>query len=136
MIYEFELKEKAIGKARPRFSYKMGRMYTPSATQKFEQKVKNAFLEKYTLKELSDKPIKAVIIAEFEPPKSISKKKRLELIEEVIDYTKKPDIDNISKIILDALNGIAYKDDNQISKLEVIKRYSYENKIIVKLEEN
>lgn len=114
----------------------MGRMYTPPATQKFEQKIKNAFLEKYTLKELSDKPIKAVIIAEFEPPKSISKKKRLELIEEVIDYTKKPDIDNISKIILDALNGIAYKDDNQISKLEVIKRYSYENKIIVKLEEN
>lgn len=113
----------------------MGRMYTPTATQKFEQKVKNAFLEKYKLKELSDKPIKAVIIAEFEPPKSISKKKRLELIEEVIDYTKKPDIDNISKIILDALNGIAYKDDNQISKLEVIKRYSYENKIIVKLED-
>lgn len=131
-----KLKKKQLENGRPRFSYKMGRMYTPPATQKFEQKVKNAFLEKYTLKELSDKPIKAVIIAEFEPPKSISKKKRLELIEEVIDYTKKPDIDNISKIILDALNGIAYKDDNQISKLEVIKRYSYENKIIVKLEEN
>lgn len=113
----------------------MGRMYTPSATQKFEQKVKNAFLEKYTLKELSDKPIKAVIIAEFEPPKSISKKKRLELIEEVIDYTKKPDIDNISKIILDALNGVAYKDDNQVAELRVYKKYGYENKIIVKLEE-
>ena len=47
-------------------------MYTPSATQKFEQKVKNAFLEKYTLKELSDKPIKALIIVEIDPPKSIS----------------------------------------------------------------
>lgn len=113
----------------------MGRMYTPSATQKFEQKVKNAFLEKYTLKELSDKPIKAVIIAEFEPPKSISKKKRLELIEEVIDYTKKPDIDNISKIILDGLNGVAYKDDSQVCKLEIIKRYDYENRILVELEE-
>lgn len=114
----------------------MGRMYTPTATQKFEQKVKNAFLEKYTLKELSDKPIKAVIIAEFEPPKSISKKKRLELIEEVISYTKKPDIDNIAKIILDGLNGVAYKDDNQVAELRVYKRYGYENKIVVKLEEN
>lgn len=113
----------------------MGRMYTPSATQKFEQKVKNTFLEKYKLEKLLDKPIKALIIVEFEPPKSISKKKRLELIEEVIDYTKKPDIDNISKIILDALNGVAYKDDSQICRLEIYKRYGYENKIIVKLEE-
>lgn len=111
-------------------------MYTPTATQKFEQKVKNAFLEKYKLKELSDKPIKALIIAEFEPPKSISKKKRLELIEEVINYTKKPDIDNIAKIILDGLNGVAYKDDNQVAELRVYKRYGYENKIVVKLEEN
>ena len=113
----------------------MGRMYTPSATQKFEQKVKNAFLEKYTLKELSEKPIKALIIAEFEPPKSTSKKKRLELIEEVINYTKKPDIDNIAKIILDGLNGVVFKDDSQICRLEIYKRYGYENKIIVKLEE-
>lgn len=135
MIYEFELKEKAIGKARPRFSYKMGRMYTPSATQKFEQKVKNAFLEKYRLEKLLEKPIKALIIVEFEPPKSLSKKKRLELIEEVINYTKKPDIDNIAKIVLDGLNGVAYKDDSQIYRLEIYKRYGYENKIIVKLEE-
>lgn len=120
---------------RPRFSYKIGRMYTPSSTQNFEQKIKNAFLEKYNITELSDRPFKAVIIAEFEPPKSISNKKRLELIEEVINYTKKPDIDNIAKIILDALNGIAYKDDNQICVLEIVKKYSYENKIIVKLEE-
>lgn len=135
MIYEFELKEKAIGKARPRFSYKMGRMYTPSATQKFEQKVKNAFLEKYRLEKLLEKPIKALIIVEIEPPKSISKKKRLELIEQVINYTKKPDIDNIAKIVLDGLNGVAYKDDSQIYRLEIYKRYGYENKIIVKLEE-
>lgn len=120
---------------RPRFSYKIGRMYTPSATQKFEQKVKNAFLEKYKLEKLLEKPIKAVIIAEIEPPKSLSKKKRLELIEEVINYTKKPDIDNIAKIVLDGLNGVAYKDDSQICRLEVYKRYGYENKIIVKLED-
>ena len=120
---------------RPRFSYKMGRMYTPSATQKFEQKVKNAFLEKYRLEKLLEKPIKALIIVEIEPPKSLSKKKRLELIEEVISYTKKPDIDNIAKIILDGLNGVAYKDDSQVCKLEIIKRYDYENRILVKLEE-
>lgn len=113
----------------------MGRMYTPSATQKFEQKVKNAFLENYRLEKLLEKPIKVLIIVEIEPPKSISKKKRFELIEEVINYTKKPDIDNIAKIVLDGLNGVAYKDDSQVCKLEIIKRYDYENRILVELEE-
>ena len=53
-------------------------MYTPSATQKFEQKVKNAFLENYRLEKLLEKPIKVLIVVEIEPPKSLSKKKRFE----------------------------------------------------------
>lgn len=43
--------------------------------------------------------------------------------------------DNIAKAILDALNGIAYKDDAQIIELEVNKMYGEENKIYVELEE-
>ena len=52
-----------------------------------------------------------------------------------VDYTKKPDADNIAKIILDSLNGLAYKDDSQVSALMVLKDYGTENKIIVELEE-
>lgn len=37
--------------------------------------------------------------------------------------TIKPDTDNIAKSILDSLNGLAYKDDKQIVKLNVDKRY-------------
>ena len=37
--------------------------------------------------------------------------------------TKKPDADNIAKVICDALNGVAYGDDAQICKLCVSKRY-------------
>ena len=48
---------------------------------------------------------------------------------------KKPDADNIAKAILDSLNGLAYKDDNQIVDLSVKKEYGLENKIIVILEE-
>ena len=48
-------------------------------------------------------------------------KKRLQQIRDGEDFpTKKPDIDNIEKIIEDALNGLAYKDDSQI--VEVFKR--------------
>ena len=135
MRYSFEINEKPIGKQRPRFNSKTGRVYTPTATRSFEDKVKWAFTSKYNIEtQLSEKPFKAKIIAVFEPPKKISKKKREELLFKV-DYTKKPDADNIAKIILDSLNGLAYKDDSQVSALLVLKDYGEENKIIVELEE-
>lgn len=134
MKYSFEIKEKAIGKQRPRYSSKTHRMYTPTKTSTFEEKVKWAFKSKYNIEtELSTKPFKAKIIAVFEPAKSLSKKKKEELL--YSEYTKKPDADNIAKIILDSLNELAYKDDNQVAELLVLKQYGDENKIIVELEE-
>ena len=38
--------------------------------------------------------------------------------------TKKPDIDNLSKAVLDALNEVCYKDDSQVIALSVTKRYA------------
>ena len=135
MKYKFEIKEKPIGKERPRVNTKTGKVYTPTKTSSFEEKIKWAFKSKYNIEtELSTNPFKAKITAIFEPPKSISKKKREELLFKT-DYTKKPDVDNIAKIILDSLNGLAYKDDSQVSALLVFKDYGVENKIIVELEE-
>jgi len=135
MIFSFEINEKPIGKERPRVNTKTGKVYTPTKTSSFEDKVKWAFRSKYNIDmEPSTEPFKALIIAEFEPPKSLSKKKKENLILDG-DYTKKPDVDNIAKIILDSLNGLAYKDDSQVINLEVIKRYSDENMVIVRLEE-
>ena len=37
---------------------------------------------------------------------------------------KKPDIDNCIKVILDSLNGIAYKDDSQVVSLKIEKYYA------------
>lgn len=39
---------------------------------------------------------------------------------------KKPDLDNVMKIMCDALNGIAYKDDAQIVNAKICKRWSSE----------
>lgn len=134
MKYSFEIKEKEIGKQRPRYSNKTHRMYTPTRTSTFEEKVRWTFKSKYNVEtELSIKPFRAKILVVFEPPKSTSKKKRFELIGN--EYTKKPDSDNIAKIILDSLNGLAYKDDSQVSTLSIIKQYGGENAIFVELEE-
>ena len=56
-------------------------------------------------------------------------------VEGVINPQTKPDADNIAKIICDALNNIAYKDDTQIIELTVVKRYALEPKVKVTLNE-
>ena len=53
-----------------------------------------------------------------------------------ISPTKKPDIDNIVKVVLDAMNKFAFKDDTQIVKLEVEKLYtSDEEKLVIQIQE-
>jgi Holliday junction resolvase RusA-like endonuclease len=46
------------------------------------------------------------------------------MLTERVYYNHKPDLDNLAKIILDSLNGIAFDDDRQVVRLEVSKFYS------------
>ena len=77
---------------------------------------------------------KEKIEAYFEPPKSTSKKQTEQMLENKISPTKKPDIDNIIKIVLDALNKMAFRDDSQVTKIEVEKIYGPVEKIKVKID--
>ena len=130
----FTILGKPIGKGRPRFSTAGGyaRSYTPAKTVEYENLVRMEW-EKTGAKKLEG-VISAVIYAYFPIPKSVSKKKRA-----LMDgrfYTSKPDCDNIAKIILDALNGIAYDDDSQVASLRVKKLYdAEETKVVVELAE-
>lgn len=49
--------------------------------------------------------------------------------------TKKPDIDNIAKSILDALNKLAYRDDTQVVTLHMEKHYAEDPRVEVEIEE-
>lgn len=60
-------------------------------------------------------------------PKSWSQKKRKEHEGQL--HNKKPDIDNIIKGLFDAANGIIWKDDNQVARVEAEKRYSSQPRI-------
>lgn len=128
----FTILGKPASKGRPRFSTAGGyaRSYTPAKTIEYENLVRMEW-EKSGAKKLEG-VIFATINAYFPIPKSVSKKKRKEL--DGAFYTKKPDCDNIAKIILDALNGIAYDDDSQIACLSVMKLYDAdETKVMVTL---
>ena len=132
MKYEFEILGKPIGKGRPR----LGRFgtYTPQKTANYETLVKYTFARLFPNVRPTDKPIKARITAVFIIPKSYTKKQITEITNKPV-YVKKPDCDNIAKIILDSLNGIAYVDDNQVCDLVIKKCYGEQEKVIVELEE-
>lgn len=48
---------------------------------------------------------------------------------------KKPDMDNIVKVVADALNGVAYNDDTQIVLVSAKKAYSAIEGLDVTVEE-
>ena len=135
MIYEFEIPGKITGKGRPRVNTTTAIAYTPAKTKEYEELVKQYFIIKYRKINPLEGRIKINITAYFLVPKNTSKKQEENMLNNAISPTKKPDIDNIAKIILDALNKLAFKDDNQITKLEIEKKYGTEEKIFVKVEE-
>ncbi|WP_423739225.1 RusA family crossover junction endodeoxyribonuclease [Clostridium sporogenes] len=53
----------------------------------------------------------------------------------IVRPTIKPDVDNIAKVILDSLNGLAYKDDKQIVTCGISKWYGEDPRVEVILEE-
>ena len=135
MTCDFESEGKPVGKGRPRFR-RVGNFvqtYTPTATADYEKLVRLRFQNSDGA--ITDKPVRVGITAFFVPPKSTRKRDRIEMLANRILPEKKPDCDNIAKIILDALNKIAYIDDSQVIELVVKKRYSAEAKVIVHIEE-
>lgn len=120
-----------IGKGRPRFT-RMGRVYTPEKTRKYEHKLA-AIASDYMIAEKlepTDRPCAMVIEARFEIPKSWAKKKRLAAERGEI-FPGRPDIDNVAKIALDSLNGVVFEDDAQVYDLFVDKRYSLEPHLLI-----
>lgn len=120
------------GKGRPRLT-KAGIAYTPKDTAVYENLVRLAFSQKYPDWEPKDTRVQAFIYAYYPIPKSYSNYKHELANEGYIDPTKKPDADNIAKSILDSLNGIAYRDDAQVTFLEVTKHYADQPRVEVTL---
>ncbi len=135
MIYEFEVLGTIEGKARPRLDIYTGRIYTPQNTRSYEELIRQYFKIKYPRYETLEGRLAVKIIAYFKPAKNTTKKNRELMLSGTLSPIKKPDIDNIGKVMLDALNKIAFKDDNQVTKLEVEKKYNDEEKVYIKIEE-
>lgn len=135
----FEVLGKPQGKARARtfYNHKLGRMQsiTPDKTILYENLIKQSFIESCKSRWFDKEPLAIYITAFYPIPKSTTKKDRALIAEGKLLPTKKPDADNIAKVICDALNNVAYADDTQIVKLVVNKRYAEaEPRVIVYIE--
>ena len=135
-MVQFTVPGEPVGKGRPRVVRNGGitRTYTLEKTASYENLVKLEY-QRQGGRMLKDGPVKVWINADFGIPRSVSKRKREAMIGGHIRPTKKPDADNVAKIICDALNGLAWRDDSQVVMLHVEKRFAEEPEVCVTITE-
>ena len=103
-------------KERPRFAIHRGKVitYTPKKTHDFESLVKQQFYSQ------NCKKIDGCIEVKIQAYYGVKNKKLCGNPKDT-----RPDIDNGIKLLLDALNGLAWEDDGQVVKITAEKYYSY-----------
>ena len=134
MEITFTVQGEPHGKARPKFNSESKRTYTPKPTVEYEKLVRQSYSTSNGGKRLEGE-IEAYITAFYQIPKSAKKSLKEAMERGDVAPTKKPDVDNVAKSILDALNGLAYTDDSQITTLTVRKVYSWNPCVEVALRE-
>ncbi len=111
------------GQGRPRFT-RAGKAYKAEKDRAYEQSIKAAYLEKYG----REKPIAGAFrmsVGVWMPiPRTASRCKRANMLTGRIQHTTKPDLDNVVKAVMDALNGVAYSDDKDMVQINALKIYS------------
>lgn len=139
---EFEILGEIMTKQRPRATIIGGhaRVYTPKNTTNYENYIKTIYQDKYPNQHFSKKPISVVINCYFKANNEIQKNvEQLEGNKDVdncLPCVTIKDVDNIAKIVLDSLNGVAFYDDKQITELRVFKHYTLDQEKIVCLIES
>lgn len=123
----FEVPGEPKGKQRPGFTSRGGkRAYTPSQTVAYEREV--GYLAKQTIMERGgwelDGAFEVTITACFSIPKSWTKWRQQAAAEGLIPHTSKPDGDNITKAVCDALSGVVWTDDSRVYHKEIVKLYT------------
>lgn len=128
----------AVPKQRPRISGRQA--YTPKKTRDYEERVRTAFRSSYygfTPVFTRGIAVKVCIEITQQIPKSWSNSKTIRAEKgEIVPTSKNGDLDNIAKSILDALNGLAYEDDCQVTTLIVSKKYGVDPYAAVRIDED
>jgi len=125
-----------LGKERVRFTQEGHRPFTPQRTVNYEGRLAHAaqIVMEQNKRPLLEGPLRVGLEIRMRIPNSKPQRWRVQALDGTILPTKKPDADNVAKL-LDALNLIVWADDAQIIELHVRKRYHASPALIVTVEE-
>ena len=117
---------KPHGKDRPRFRRVKNYIttYTPKNTLDYEKEIAKQYVENGGKNFGANVPLAIHLTFFFGPNKSDSKKVKEDKANRKINFLKRPDLDNLIKSVLDALNNVAYEDDKQIVSIRADKSYA------------
>ena len=138
---EFFVPGAPVGKGRPRAARRGAGvvMFTPGKTADYEALVAATAAAALSCDALAhqllDGPLEAVLEMRFPVPVSWSKAKRARALAGAEWHTSKPDADNVAKAILDACNGVVFRDDAQVVMLIATKAFSEEPGVRVVIRE-
>lgn len=138
MKVKFVIPGEPKGKGRPRVDHHGGKTvtHTPDDTIVYENLVKTAYYQQCQRMQFpKDVPLEVRIMAYYSIPQSESKKRKAMMESHQLRPMKKPDVDNVEKVILDSLNKIAYHDDAQVVDCMFRKFYSYQPRVVVTIQE-
>lgn len=105
--------------------------YTPEKTRAYEDVISLAAFEAIGHRELFIGPCSVTLDIVFPIPASWSKIRKAEALLGRARPIGKPDLDNVSKAILDACNRILWRDDSQVVEMVLSKRYGQEPQVVV-----
>lgn len=135
LILAFEIPGDPVAKGRPKMTTFNGhaRAYTPAKTRSYESLVKLACAQAMGTSAPFDEPLAIEILVRLSVPESWSRKRRGEALAGRVLPTKRPDLDNFVKAILDGMGSVAFVDDARAVDLVVKKRYAETPGVLVRL---
>lgn len=115
----------AIGKGRPIVGRVAGRtnLRTPPKTAAYEGLIAHVAQAAMGGRPLLEGAVAVRIDIRCAVPASWSKRKQQQALAGEVWPTTKPDIDNVEKALFDGLNGVVWRDDVQVVRVEKRKRY-------------
>ena len=132
---EFVIPGPPQGKGRPRACRAAGSvlMYTPAKTVAYEHQVSRAAMIAMARRDLITGPVLIELQILHGLPRSMPKKRKLLALAGDIRPIRKPDADNVLKIICDACNGVVWRDDAQVTDGIFRRRYAEVPGVVVKI---
>lgn len=109
-----------------------GQHFTAPETRAYQNTIR--WLAKSAKVQLITGPVSLVVEAFYRIPESAPKKRKAAMLAGEEYPTKKPDIDNVVKNVMDALNVMAWTDDAQVVSLNVTKVWSDNPRVEVSVE--